>query len=60
MLIGGDVGDRYDIKSSSSVATPLASWPVVGSITNQYGVVPFLDPAALSNGIQFYRAVKLP
>jgi hypothetical protein len=60
MMILGAVGDRYQMQSSASLAVPFASWPVIGTITNQYGVVPFLDPAALSNGIQFYRAVELP
>ena len=41
------------------MATPLTSWPVLSTITNQYGVVPFLDSAALTNRIQLYRAVKL-
>jgi len=60
MLVAGTVGARYDIKSSPNVLTPLASWPVVGTIINQYGVVPFLDAVAPANGVQFYRAMTLP
>ena len=59
VLIGGSVGDRYQIRSSASAALPWSAWSVLGTATNQYGVVSFLDPSALGKGMQFYRAQKL-
>ena len=58
-LVGGTVGEAYNIKGSSNVITPVASWPVLQTVTNTYGVVPFLDSQALTNGRRFYRAQKI-
>ncbi len=55
-LVGGVAGDRYAVKSSANVAAPSASWLDLGTVTNTYGVVPFTDAQALTNGIRFYRA----
>ncbi len=59
MLIGGPVGDFYNILASSNAAAHSATWSVVGSVTNQWGVVDFLDAGALTNGTRFYRAKKV-
>ena len=56
VLVGGVVGERYAIKSSAVVDAPFASWLDMGTVTNTYGVVPFTDPQALTNGMRFYRA----
>ena len=58
-LVGGVVGDYYSIKCSTNVAASLASWPLLGTVTNTYGVVPFVDTQALTNKRMFYRAQKL-
>ena len=55
LLVGGTVGDHYAVKSSTNVAAPFASWVSLGRITNQYGVVPFLDSGALTNRLRFYK-----
>ncbi len=58
VLVGGTVGDQFSVKCSTDVAAPFASWVSLGTITNQYGVVPFLDPQALTNQRGFYRLQK--
>jgi hypothetical protein len=58
-LIGGVVGDQFSIISSPSATASLSTWQSVGTVTNTYGVVPFLDPQALSTGMRFYRAKKV-
>ena len=55
-LIGGMVGEACNIEVSPTVGNSLASWPVLGTVTNVYGVAPFLDAQALTNGMRFYRA----
>jgi hypothetical protein len=57
-LVGGVVGDQYSIKCSTNVAASLGSWQSLGSVTNSYGVVPFIDPQALTNRMRFYRAQR--
>ena len=58
-LVGGVVGDYFSIKGSTNVATPLASWSQVATVTNTYGVVPFIDPQALTRPVRFYRAQRI-
>jgi hypothetical protein len=58
-LVGGGLSDQFSIKWSANVAAPLASWVSLGSVTNQYGVVPFLDPQAVTNTKRFYRAQRI-
>ena len=57
-LVGGVVGDQFSIKCSANATAPLSSWVPLGTITNQYGVVPFVDPQALTNRMRFYRAQR--
>jgi hypothetical protein len=57
-LVGGVVGDQFSVKGSTNVAASLASWPSLGTVTNSYGVVPFVDPQALTNRMRFYRAQR--
>ncbi|PWU14436.1 MAG: hypothetical protein C5B50_17195, partial [Verrucomicrobia bacterium] len=58
-LLAGVVGDYFNIKSSSNAAAPFASWPLLSTVTNTYGVIPILDAQALTNKVRFYRAQKL-
>ena len=58
-LVGGVVGDQFNIKYSANPAASLASWGSLGTVTNHYGVVPFLDSQALTNRLRFYRAQKV-
>jgi len=58
-LLAGVVGDYYSIKGSTSITTPLASWSQVATVTNTYGVVPFIDPQALTTPVRFYRAQRI-
>jgi hypothetical protein len=55
MLICGAVGHRYMIVASDDVTTPADAWLSLGTVTNTYGVVTFLDPQALTNPVRFYR-----
>jgi len=59
LLVGGVVGDRFSILVSPAVTLPTASWVPVGTVTNRWGVVQFLDPQALTNGIRFYSAQRV-
>ena len=58
-LVGGVVGDFYSIKASANISAPLSSWPSLGTITNSYGVVPFVDPQALTNSHKYYRPDRI-
>jgi regulation of enolase protein 1 (concanavalin A-like superfamily) len=57
-LVGGVAGDQFSIKYSTNAAASLDSWQSLGSVTNSYGVVPFLDSQALTNRMRFYRAQR--
>jgi len=59
LLIGGPVGDGFTVKASPDIETPFTSWSPLGTVTNTYGVVPFLDPQALTNQHRFYRLEKV-
>jgi len=59
MLIGGPVGDGFTVKASPDIETPFTSWSPLGTVTNTYGVVPFLDAQALTNQHRFYRLQKV-
>ena len=58
-LLGGAVGDYFTIKGSTNVTTPVASWSQLATVTNIYGVVPFIDSQALTNPVRFYRAQRI-
>jgi hypothetical protein len=58
MLLCGVVGDQFNIKCSTNAAASFASWQLLGGVTNTYGVVPFIDPQALTNRMRFYRAQR--
>ncbi len=55
MLIGSAVGDRLKIKYSANADAFAAAWLTVGTVTNHWGVVDFLDHQALTNRLRFYR-----
>ena len=57
-LLGGVVGEYDNIKATSNLASLFANWPSFVTVTNTYGVVPILDPGALTNHMRFYRAQK--
>ncbi len=58
-LLGGVVGDYFNINSSTNIATPFANWSTFATVTNTYGVVPILDSSALTNHVRFYRAQRI-
>jgi hypothetical protein len=58
-LLGGVVGDYFSIKGSTNITTPVASWSLLTTVTNTYGVVPALDVQAPTNNMRFYRAQRL-
>ncbi|SPE57165.1 hypothetical protein SBV1_2670012 [Verrucomicrobia bacterium] len=55
MLLAGNVADWMSVQSSSH----LINWATLGTVTNTYGVVPLLDPQALTNAFRFYRAERV-
>ena len=57
-LLGGVVGDYFSIKCSTNITTPVASWSQLANLTNTYGVLPFVDPQALTNPVRFYRVQR--
>jgi hypothetical protein len=58
-LVGGVVGDQFSVNWSTNAAASLASWQSLGAVTNTYGVVPFIDPQALTNPVRFYRLQRV-
>jgi hypothetical protein len=58
VLVGDMVGAQFNVKCSTNVAASLASWQSLGTVTNTWGVVPFLDSQALTNPMRFYRAQR--
>ena len=59
LLLDGAVGAAYNIKVSPTANAPFASWPVLTTVTNTYGVVPVVDAQALTNGHRLYRGQKV-
>ncbi len=59
LLGAGVVGDQFSVKYATEVTSPFAAWTSLGIITNQYGVVPFLDPQALTNEHRYYRLQRV-
>ena len=57
-LVGGVVGDQFSVKCSTNTTASLASWQALGTVTNTYGVVPFIDSQPLTNRMRFYRAQR--
>ena len=63
VLLGGTVGEHYTLKATADLSLPFASWPVLATVTNIYGVVEFCDLRAittLTTKPQFYRVVVAP
>jgi hypothetical protein len=58
-LLGGNVGDYFSILTSKSMTNSVSSWQSLGTVTNTYGVLPFIDSNALTNKNLFYRAKRL-
>ena len=58
-LLGGVVGDYFNIRNTTNLALPFASWPTNATVTNTYGVIPIIDSRATTNNIRFYRAQRL-
>ena len=59
MLIADTAGDRLTVLGSQLVTQPLATWTTLGTVTNTYGVVPFVDAQALTNSRKFYRLQRV-
>jgi hypothetical protein len=55
MLLTGKPGDHYTVRATSDLLAPSASWEVLGTLTNRWGAVDFLDSEALSQPLRFYR-----
>jgi hypothetical protein len=55
LLVAGSVGDQFSVNYTTNLATPYPLWSSLDFITNQYGVVPFLDSQALTNQQRYYR-----
>ncbi len=54
MLLCGNAGDWLKVYASQNLST----WASLGTATNTYAVVPFLDSQALTNRMRFYRAQR--
>ena len=59
MLIAGAVGDYFSVAVAPNPQTPVSAWQSLGTVTNTWGVVGFLDPGALINYSRFYQAQRL-
>jgi hypothetical protein len=57
-LLGGVVGEYDSIKGTTNLTTSFGNWSTIVTVTNSYGVVPILDPGALTNQMKYYRAQK--
>jgi hypothetical protein len=57
-LLRGAVGDYFTIKGTTNVGASFVTWPSLGTVTNTYGVLPFLDVQALTSTHRFYRAYR--
>jgi hypothetical protein len=55
MLIGGPVGDQFRIHASGVLTNDWASWLPLGTVTNTWGVVEFLDTRPPTSAHRFYR-----
>jgi hypothetical protein len=58
-LLGGVVGEYDNIIATTNIASSFANWPTFVTVTNTYGVMPILDPGALTNRAEYYRAKKI-
>ncbi len=52
-------GLRFQILAATNLSMPLSNWASLGTLTNDTGLIPFLDPAPNPNRC-FYRARQLP
>jgi hypothetical protein len=57
-LLAGVAGEYENIKVSTNVVTPIASWSSLATVTNTYGMTPFVDVQALTNQTRYYRLQK--
>jgi hypothetical protein len=56
LTVNGDFGARYALDGSSN----LTAWTNLGSVTNSWGTIQFLDSSAGAFKMRFYRARLLP
>ena len=54
----GVPGDYFDLRASFDVGALPATWPVLATVRNQWGAVPFLDAQALTNKMRYYRTER--
>ena len=59
MLVRGAIGEQLRLRFSSDATTPVASWSVLGTVTNKLGAVIVLDSQAPVNPLKFYAAEKM-
>lgn len=52
----GDIGDHYQIEGS----TNLLNWMMLGTVTNSFGTLQFIDSATTNIPYRFYRSLTLP
>ena len=55
MLFAGPVGDFYSVRATRD----FTNWVNLAVVTNQYGVLPFLDSQAATNIYRFYNLQKV-
>jgi hypothetical protein len=59
MLFCGAAGDYFTVEAGPSLRVPLSAWRPLGTVTNAYGVVAFLDPGALTNLSMYYSSQRV-
>lgn len=60
IVVESEPGLVFEIRASSSLVTPIASWAVIGSVTNTTGTATFVDPSVGSKSLRFYIARLVP
>ena len=58
LTFSAGMGQHFRILGSGDVTQPLADWTVITSGTVASNPVVFIDPAASTNHLQFYRIVS--
>ena len=57
-LVTGRIGGVFAVRGATALDVPFSSGALVSTVTNEFGVVPFVDSSAFTNSIRFYRAVQ--
>lgn len=59
ITVHSDPGLKFEILASSDLSAPVASWPVIGTVTNTSGTASFADPSPSATQ-RFYVARQVP